>query len=89
MLGSDKAASKITWYISDSALKVRDTWDTVDETEKLTLVDLYVRPNIFSFTNHSSLASIQASLDRDGNLNGVRVGNTDIDDFASCNPING
>ena len=57
--------------------------------KKLTLVDLYVRPNIFSLAYHSPLAPVQASLNRHGNLNGVRVGSTEVEGLASSDAING
>ena len=51
-------------------------------------MDLYVRPNIFSLADNSPLAPVQASLDRHGNLNGVRVGSTEVEGLASSDAIN-
>ena len=66
-----------------------ESWHTVVDKQKLTFVDLHVWPKILSLTNHSSLPPIQAGLDRNGNLDGVRVGNTEIKELSGGDPING
>jgi hypothetical protein len=66
-----------------------ESWHTAVDKQKLTFVDLHVWPDILSLTNHSSLPPIQASLDRNGNLNGVRVRNTEIKELSGGDPING
>ena len=61
-------------------------WNVLNERQ-LTLVHFDVRPDILPFVNHSTLASVQARLDREGNLNRVSVRNTKVVKFPSRDSI--
>ena len=54
-----------------------------------TIVNVYVRPEVFACADGSRLAAVERCADKRWNLNGMRVLNPFIDEYIRGYPVNG